>query len=83
MINKKNSITIILVIALFAVVYLSIKDRSQHGDPVKWNKEHGVIAQRHADLDKFCLDCHSKKFGHTKENFCNSCHKQANVELVK
>lgn len=83
MLNRKNIITILLLVGLVAVVYLSITDRSQHGDKEVWMKEHGTVANRHADLDKFCIKCHSEKLGQTKENFCNKCHQQRNVKLIK
>lgn len=83
MLNRKNIITGLLVIALGVVIFLSMYNRSQHGDPGQWMKEHGEVAARHADLNDFCLDCHNKKFRHTKENFCNKCHSQTNVKLVR
>ena len=82
MINRKNLITILLAAALVFVIYFDI-NRTQHGNPEEWMKEHGVITERRGDPERFCLDCHSKKFSHTKENFCNKCHIPNNVEPVK
>lgn len=83
MFNRKIIITFLLVVALIAVIYLSSTDRSQHGDPAKWMKEHGTVANRHPDLNKFCLACHRKKLKQTKDNFCNDCHKKSKVKLIK
>jgi len=83
LLNRKSAITVLLIIALFVVVFLSLYNRSQHGDPDKWIKEHGKVANRHADIDRFCIDCHTKKLKQTKENFCNNCHRESNVKLVK
>jgi len=83
LLNRKNIITVLLVIAFFVVVYLATTNRSQHGDRSQWIKDHPAVVARHADLDKFCLDCHRKKFNHTKDNFCNACHRQSNVKLIK
>lgn len=83
MLNKKNIITILLVLAVAAVFYFSTTNKFFHGgDRAKWIKDHGAVANRHADLNKFCLDCHGKR-GQTKENFCNKCHQQNKVKLVK
>ena len=83
MLNKKNMITVLLVLALAAVVYFATASRFFHGgDRDKWIKEHGVVANRHADLNKFCLDCHTKR-GETKEGFCNKCHQQYKIKSVK
>ena len=82
LINRKNIITILLVLALIVIIYFSA-NRTQHGDPVKWMKDHGTVTQRRGDPDRFCLDCHYKKFKQTKENFCNKCHRQSNVKLIE
>lgn len=82
MLNKKHIITVVLIAAFLAVIYLS-SNRTQHGDQAKWLKEHGEITERRGDPDEFCLDCHNKKFGQTKENFCNSCHSRNGIEPVK
>lgn len=83
MLNRKNGITILLVLAVIAVLYFSLTSKFFHGgDRAEWMKEHGTVAKRHADLNEFCLDCHGKR-GQTKENFCNKCHQQSNVELIK
>jgi len=81
--NWKNGFTILLVLAAIAVFYFSFTNKFFHGgDRAQWMKEHGTVATRHEDLDKFCLDCHAKS-GQTKENFCNKCHQQNNIELIK
>lgn len=83
MLNKKNIITILLVLALVAVVYFATSNRFFHGgNRDQWIKDHGAVAERHADLDKFCLDCHEKR-NETKENFCNRCHQQNNIKLIQ
>ena len=82
MLNRKNLIPILLVVALVFIIY-TYMTRTQHGNPDKWMNEHGIITERRGDPEKFCLDCHNKKFGHTKENFCNKCHKQNNIKPVE
>ncbi|MHB9093907.1 MAG: hypothetical protein ACYC21_04490 [Eubacteriales bacterium] len=83
MINKKHIITVLLVLTLIVVVYFATASRFFHGgDRDKWIKDHGAVAARHADLSKFCLDCHKKR-NETKENFCNKCHQQYKIKLVK
>lgn len=79
--SKKNIINVLLVAALLFVIYSSI-NRTQHGDGVTWVKEHGEIANRRGNPDRYCIKCHTKKMGQTKENFCNTCHKQSSVKLV-
>ena len=83
MLNRKSIITVLLVAALVVVVYLATSNRSQHGDPAKWMKQHGVVVARHKDVNGFCVDCHTKKLNQTKENFCNDCHKKSKVKLIK
>lgn len=83
MFNRKTLITGLLIVALIAIVYFSTTNRSQHGDGAKWIVEHGAVANRHPDLDKFCLGCHKEKLGQNKNNFCNKCHQESNIKLVK
>ena len=83
MLNRKNIITFLLLAAFFVVVFLALTQRSQHGDRAQWIKDHGAVAARHSDLDRFCLECHGKKYNQTKDNFCNACHRVENVELIK
>lgn len=85
MFNRKHIITVLLVFAFIAVIYLALNNQSQHGDPVLWEKKHAEVSQIHereGKLDQFCLDCHWKEFKQTKENFCNQCHRQRKVKLV-
>ncbi|WP_418790405.1 hypothetical protein [Phosphitispora sp. TUW77] len=82
MINRRNFITILLAVAFVVIVYFSV-NRTQHGNPDLWIKEHGEVTERRGDPDRFCLDCHNKKFGHTKENFCNKCHISKNIDPVE
>jgi cytochrome c553 len=82
LLNRKNIISVLIVIALIAVIVAS-SNRTQHGDTAKWMKEHGVVAARHPDVNGFCVDCHQKKFKQTKENYCNKCHQQHKIKLIK
>jgi len=84
LLNRKNIITVVLVIAFIAVIVLAATNRSRHGDPKEWEKKHAEVAQQHAgQLDEFCLDCHNKEFNHTRENFCNQCHRARKVKPVE
>lgn len=69
----KNVINVLLVAALVFVVYSSV-NRTQHGDRAEWIQKHGEIVDRRGNPEKFCIKCHTKKYGQTKQNFCDSCH---------
>lgn len=71
--NRKNMITVLLIIGLLLVVYFSVT-RTQHGDKTEWLKKHGTIAERRANPGKFCIECHTEERGQTQENYCNKCH---------
>lgn len=82
MLNRKNIISVLLILAVVAVFYFWAT-RTEHGNPAQWIKNHGAVASRHEDINKFCVDCHTKKLKQTKDNFCNECHKRSNIKLIK
>lgn len=73
MLNRKNIITVLLLVALVLVVYFSM-NRTQHGDKTEWMGKHAEIVNRRGNPDRFCLECHTEKRGETNENFCQKCH---------
>ncbi len=81
--NKKHFVTAAIILALLLVIYFSMTANRIHPPEAEWVAKHGETVLRNKNPDKFCLDCHKKKFGHTKENFCNTCHKQKGVPPVK
>ncbi|ADG82007.1 hypothetical protein Tfer_0095 [Thermincola ferriacetica] len=81
--NKRVFISIALVVALLLVIYFSVTAKRIHPPKEEWLVKHKEVVARNQNPDKFCLDCHYKKFGHTKENFCNKCHKESGVRPVK
>lgn len=77
----KRIINLLLVLGFIFVIYHSV-NRTQHGDPAQWIKEHGAVVNRRGNPDEFCIKCHTKEQGQTKENFCNGCHSKYNVKAV-
>lgn len=71
--NRKNIITVLLLIGLALVIYFSM-NRTQHGDKAEWMKKHAEIVNRRGNPDRFCIECHTDKRGETNENFCQRCH---------
>lgn len=81
--NKKNLITLALVVAFIAVIVLATTEDRYHPPKEQWLKKHATTVTRNKNSDEFCLGCHNEKFGHTKENFCNDCHKASNVKPIE
>lgn len=70
----------------FGFVDFGYLSPTNHGDRNEWIKNHQYTYNRlvKSNLEyKNCLGCHKEKSNQTKENFCNKCHKESGVPLVK
>ncbi len=73
MINKKSSITILLVLAFLLIVYSALF-HTQHGNKEVWLKKHAAVVKRNKNPQQYCIKCHEKQRGETEANYCNVCH---------
>lgn len=80
--DKGKIVSGLIVLGLLLVIFFSVRehlgDENPHPPTEVWLTKHPRAVENTGNPEKYCLKCHSK-YGHTMENYCNSCHQAMGV----